>query len=120
MIMSDELIDGGVLDGLFRVIDSRHGKSPKTSYTAKLLADGRGAIVRKLGEEATETIVAALDETEEEVVLESADLLYHLLVLWSEMGIHPDDVWAELQRREGLSGIAEKKSRGKKTNKPKM
>jgi len=117
--MSDELIDGGVLDGLFRVIDGRHGKSPKTSYTAKLLADGRGAIARKLGEEATETIVAALDETEEDVVKESADLLYHLLVLWSEMGIRPDDVWAELQRREGMSGIAEKESRGEKTNKPK-
>lgn len=117
--MSDELIDGGLLDGLFKVIDDRHGKSPKTSYTAKLLADGRGAIVRKLGEEATEVIVAALDETEDEVVSESADLLYHLLVLWAEMGIRPTDVWVELQRREGISGIDEKKSRGKKTNKPK-
>ncbi|MHA1598829.1 MAG: phosphoribosyl-ATP diphosphatase [Alphaproteobacteria bacterium] len=112
--MTDELIDGGILDGLFQLIDSRHGKNPKTSYTAKLLADGRGAITRKIGEEATETIVAALDETEEEVIKESADLLYHLLVLWSEMGVRPADVWAELQRREGTSGIDEKNSRKNK------
>ena len=112
--MSDGLIDGGVLDGLFQIIDSRHGKNPKTSYTAKLLADGRGEITRKLGEEAIETIFAALDETEEEVVNESADLLYHLLVLWAEMGVRPKDVWGELQRREGISGIDEKNSRPKK------
>ncbi len=105
---------GGVLDGLFDVIKSRHGQSPETSYTAKLLARGRGEIARKLGEETTETIVAALDEGAGEVISESADLLYHLLVLWAEMGIEPTEVWAELQRREGLSGIDEKNSRPKK------
>jgi len=106
--------DSGVLEGLFDVIKSRRGQSPDSSYTAKLMARGRGEIARKLGEEATETIVAALDETEAEVVTESADLLYHLLVLWAEMGIDPAEVWAELRRREGVSGIAEKNSRPKK------
>lgn len=112
--MGGDKSDSGVLEGLFDVIKSRRGQSPDSSYTAKLMARGRGEIARKLGEEATETIVAALDETEAEVVTESADLLYHLLVLWAEMGIDPAEVWAELRRREGVSGIAEKNSRPKK------
>ena len=112
--MSNIFPDSGVLDGLFDVIKSRRGQSPESSYTAKLLARGRGEITRKLGEEAVETIVAALDEGENEVVAESADLLYHLLVLWAEMGIEPGDVWAELQRREGVSGIDGKNARPKK------
>jgi len=111
--MSDTGTDSGVLDGLFAVIKSRRGGSPETSYTAKLLARGRGEIARKLGEEACETIVAALDETDDDVVSESADLLYHLLVLWAQMDIDPVDVWAELQRREGVSGIDEKNARPK-------
>ncbi len=112
--MIDNIPDSGVLEGLFDVIKSRHGHSPESSYTAKLLARGRGEIARKLGEEATETIVAALDEGENEVIRESADLLYHLLVLWAEMEIDPAEVWAELQRREGISGIDEKNARPKK------
>ena len=112
--MTGNLPDSGVLEGLFDVIKSRRGHSPESSYTAKLLARGRGEIARKLGEEATETIVAALDEGEAEVVSESADLLYHLLVLWAEMEIDPANVWAELQRREGVSGIDEKNARPKK------
>lgn len=106
--------DSSALDRLFGVIKSRRGNSPESSYTAKLLARGRGEIARKLGEEACETIVAALDETDNEVISESADLLYHLLVLWAEMDIDPADVWAELQRREGVSGIDEKNARPKK------
>ncbi len=112
--MTGNIADSGVLEGLFEVIKSRHGHSPESSYTARLLARGRGEIARKLGEEATETIVAALSEGDNEVIAESADLLYHLLVLWSEMDIDPADVWAELQRREGISGIDEKNSRPKK------
>jgi len=112
--MSSGIVDSGVLEGLFDVIKSRRGQSPDSSYTAKLLARGRGEIARKIGEEACETIVAALDETDAEVIAESADLLYHLMVLWAQMEIDPADVWAELQRREGISGIAEKNARPKK------
>ncbi len=112
--MSDRPIDSGVLERLFDTIKSRHGDSPDQSYTAKLFSRGRGEIARKLGEEATETIVASLNETEEKVVSESADLLYHLLVLWADTGIEPAHVWAELSRREGTSGIDEKNSRPKK------
>ncbi len=112
--MSGEIPDGGVLDGLFGVIKSRRGHSPESSYTARLLARGRGEIARKLGEEASEVIVAALDQGDNDVIGESADLLYHLLVLWAQMDIDPADVWAELQRREGTSGIDEKNARPKK------
>ena len=109
--MSDQPIDSGVLERLFDTIKSRHGDDPGASYTASLFSKGRGEIARKLGEEATETIVASLDETEEKVVSESADLLYHLLVLWADTGVEPAHVWEELARREGTSGIDEKNSR---------
>lgn len=112
--MSEPTVNSDVLERLFQTIKSRHGESPDASYTAKLFSEGRGEIARKLGEEATETIVASLSETEEKVVSESADLLYHLLVLWADTGIEPAHVWAELARREGTSGIAEKNSRPKK------
>lgn len=102
-----------VLERLFVTIKNRHGDSPDTSYTAKLFSKGRGEIAKKLGEEATETIIASLDETEAKVVSESADLLYHLLVLWADTGIEPEHVWEELKRREGTSGIDEKNSRPK-------
>ncbi|MBC8269595.1 MAG: phosphoribosyl-ATP diphosphatase [Rhodospirillaceae bacterium] len=111
--MNEQTIDSQVLERLFQTIRGRHGESPETSYTAKLFAGGRGEIARKVGEEATETIVASLDESEEKVVMESADLLYHLLVLWADVGIDPSHVWAELARREGTSGIDEKSARGK-------
>ncbi len=104
-------IDGRILDRLAQVIDSRRGDDPEASYTAKLLQAGRGKIAQKLGEEAVETIIAALDERPEAVVNESADLLYHLLVLWAERGVAPEAVWAELGRRFGVSGIEEKNAR---------
>ncbi len=100
--------DGAVLDRLFSVVESRGGGDPGQSYTARLLSEGRGKICSKLGEEAMETAVAALDETPSNVVRESADLLYHLLVLWAETGVTPAQVWEELARREGVSGIEEK------------
>ena len=99
-----------VLERLFAVIESRKGADASSSYTAKLFDAGMAEISRKVGEEAVETITAALS-TPEDVTAESADLLYHLLVLWAEAGIKPEDVWAELQKREGTSGIAEKASR---------
>jgi len=106
-------MDQHSIDTLFQVIQSRKGADPETSYTAKLFAKGRKKIAQKVGEEAVETALAALAEGPGGVVSESADLLYHLLVLWAEMGVSPDDVWAELNRRAGVSGIEEKNSRKK-------
>jgi phosphoribosyl-ATP pyrophosphohydrolase len=102
-----------ILERLFSVIESRKGGDPASSYTAKLLADGKPKIAKKLGEEATETIIAATAGTPAEVARESADLLYHLLVLWAAAGVKPAEVWAELARREGTSGLAEKAARPK-------
>jgi phosphoribosyl-ATP pyrophosphohydrolase len=105
--------DSAVLEALFAVIASRRNADPGSSYTAKLFAKGRGKIAQKLGEEAVETIVAALSQGKAEVIGESADVLYHLLVLWAECGVEPAEVWAELARRSGTSGIDEKNSRPK-------
>jgi len=102
---------GRVLDQLFDTIKDRRGTDPEKSYTAKLLARGRGKIAQKLGEEAVETVVAALAETPDRVISESADMLYHLLVLWAECDIEPYQVWTELEGRIGTSGLDEKKSR---------
>ncbi len=108
-IMSDD--KSAVLERLFRLIESRRGGDAGTSYTARLLAAGPQKISEKVREEAEEAIAAALTETPERLVSESADLLYHLLVLWAAKGVAPGDVWAELAAREGTSGIDEKKSR---------
>ena len=104
-------IDSRVIEDLFAVIQGRQGADPDTSYTAKLFAKGRTKIAQKVGEEATETVIAALAQGPEKVVTESADLLYHLLVLWAECGVQPQQIWDELHRRIGTSGIAEKASR---------
>ncbi|MCZ6455232.1 MAG: phosphoribosyl-ATP diphosphatase [Alphaproteobacteria bacterium] len=100
------------LDRLFAVIEARRSADPSSSYTAKLLAGGTLAITAKITEEAAETVAAALAEGPEALTRESADLLYHLCVLWADQGVRPEDVWAELARREGVSGIVEKASRG--------
>ncbi len=99
------------LDSLVAMIASRVGGDPKLSHTAKLLKRGPARIAKKLGEEAVETAISAAQGNREEVVAESADLLFHLLVLWQAMGIQPADVMAELVRREAQSGIEEKASR---------
>ena len=102
--------DARVLDELFAVIEGRRGGSPDASYTARLLAAGPAKIARKVGEEAVEVVVAALSEPDR-LAAESADLLYHLLVLWADAGVKPEQVWGELARRQGTSGLAEKASR---------
>jgi len=99
------------VEDLYRLIASRRGGDPETSYTAKLFHAGRAQICKKLGEEASEIIVASLAQDKTDVIAESGDLLYHLLVLWADHGIEPDDIWAELERRSGVSGIDEKKQR---------
>ena len=104
---------GQILDLLYATVAGRKGSDPDKSYTAKLFAKGRKKIAQKLGEEAVETVIAALVESPENVIGESADLLYHLSVLWAEVGVKPEQVWAELAKRQGLSGIDEKNSRKK-------
>ncbi|HEY1722267.1 MAG TPA: phosphoribosyl-ATP diphosphatase [Magnetospirillaceae bacterium] len=106
-------MDATILDQLFTTIASRKGGDPASSYTAKLFAEGRPKIARKLGEEAVETTIAALSEGKDRVASESADLLYHLLVLWADCGIVPAEIWDALAARQGKSGIEEKNSRSK-------
>ena len=103
-----------VLDRLYAVIDSRKGADPDTSYTARLFSRGRQQIAKKLGEEAVEALIEGIRGDKPKLVGESADMLYHLLTLWASIGVKPPAVWAELARREGLSGIAEKASRKQK------
>jgi phosphoribosyl-ATP pyrophosphohydrolase len=105
--------DGRVLDQLFAVIESRKGGDPEASYTTKLLAGGVEAVAAKVSEEAAETVIAAVSEGETRLASESADLLYHLLVLWAARGLAPEAVWATLAARRGTSGLAEKAARGK-------
>lgn len=105
------MADVQIIEDLYETIASRVGRDPKSSYTAQLFSKGRATIAKKMGEEAVETIIASTMETPDRVVSESADLLYHLLVLWADCAIKPEDVWAELVRRQGVSGIEEKNSR---------
>ena len=101
------------LDRLHSAIVARKGADPAKSYTAKLLARGTAKIAQKVGEEAIEAALAAATGSRTGLVNESADLLYHLMVLWADAGIAPDEIWAELRHREGVSGIAKKAARTK-------
>ncbi len=105
------MMPNSTLERLEAVIAERRGADPSTSYVAKLNARGVPVIARKLGEEATEAIVAALSGSREELVGEAADVLFHLMVLLGAKGVPLAEVLAELDRREGVSGIAEKASR---------
>lgn len=104
-------IDASVLDRLFDVVLSRRGIDPSTSHSARLLSRGTSKVAQKFGEEAVECLIEAVAGRTQELIGESADVLYHLIVLWVDAGVTPAEVWAELQRREGTSGIAEKASR---------
>jgi phosphoribosyl-ATP pyrophosphohydrolase len=99
------------LDRLFATIAARKGADPASSYTATLLAEGVEKCAKKFGEEATETVIAAISRDKTELAKESADLLYHLLVLWAASGITPEEVYAVLRAREGRSGLEEKAAR---------
>jgi phosphoribosyl-ATP pyrophosphohydrolase len=107
--MADPL--GEALERLWRVIESRRGADPDTSYTAKLFARGTAKIAQKLGEEAVEAVIEGVRGDRAALVGESADLLYHLFVLWAALGVSPAEIAGELARREGTSGTAEKKGR---------
>jgi len=99
------------LDRLFATIAARKDADPASSYTAKLLSRGVETCAKKFGEEAVETVIAAIGQDKTELAKESADVLYHLSVLWAAAGITPEDVYAVLKSREGQSGLEEKASR---------
>ena len=101
-----------VLDRLAATIVARRGADPATSYVASLFAKGEDAILKKIGEEATETVMAAKDGDKLRIAAEVADLWFHCLVLLACHGLGPADVRAELARREGISGVAENAARG--------
>jgi phosphoribosyl-ATP pyrophosphohydrolase len=100
-----------ILDALYRVIVSRKKADPALSHTARLFARGPAKIAQKFGEEAVEAVIEGAHGKKKALVLESADVVYHLLVLWAARGVKPAAVWKELQRREGRSGVAEKAAR---------
>ncbi len=100
-----------VFEQLTATIESRKLASPDSSYVAKLFHKGVDSILKKVGEEATEVVIAAKDENREQIVYESADLLFHLMVMLAKYDLTLADVAGELARREGLSGLVEKASR---------
>lgn len=102
---------GDVLDRLYAVVASRRDADPAVSHSARLLSRGPAKVAQKFGEEAVEALIEAVAGNRAALIAESADVLYHLLVLWVSAGIEPVDVWAELRRREGVSGLAEKAAR---------
>lgn len=99
------------LDQLVAIIESRKDADPKESHIAKMLKKGPAKIAKKVGEEAVEVAIASTQHDSTQIIYESADLLFHLLVLWKAHGIVPEVVMAELARRQSMSGIAEKASR---------
>jgi phosphoribosyl-ATP pyrophosphohydrolase len=100
-----------VLDRLWSVVMNRRDADPTISHSARLLSRGTAKAAQKFGEEAVECLIEAVRGDRDAVIAESADVLYHLIVLWVSAGVAPEEVWAELMRREGVSGIAEKASR---------
>ena len=103
--------DARVLDRLWGTIMSRRTADPATSHSARLLARGTAKVAQKFGEEAVECVIEAVAGHRDALVCESADVLYHLLVVWADAGLRPEQIWEELMRREGVSGIAEKAAR---------
>ena len=100
-----------ILHRLSETLASRRHADPETSYTAKLFANGPDSILKKIGEEATEVVIAAKNNDREQIVYESADLVFHLMVMLARYDVRLDEVADELGRREGLSGLVEKASR---------
>lgn len=100
-----------ILQRLTETLEARKSAAPETSYVAKLFSKGEDAILKKIGEEATETVLAAKSGDSAHLVYETADLWFHCMVLLAQHGLSAQDVLQELARREGLSGIAEKAAR---------
>ena len=109
-----EMRDGAtaaVLDRLFATVTARRDADPNLSHSARLLSRGRLKVAQKFGEEAVECLIEAVAGNGDKLISESADMLYHLIVMWVDAGLQPDMIWTELQRRQGVSGIAEKAAR---------
>jgi phosphoribosyl-ATP pyrophosphohydrolase len=109
--MKDAGYDAKTLARLADVIEQRRSADPERSYVARLLARGPDAVLKKIGEEATETVMAAKDGAPERIVSEMADLWFHCMLALALYGLRPEDVLAELERRAGTSGLDEKASR---------
>ncbi|WP_243370161.1 phosphoribosyl-ATP diphosphatase [Geotalea sp. SG265] len=109
--MSD--VNDDILQAVYQVILERKANPSEQSYTASLMAKGIDKILKKLGEEATEVIIAGKGGARDEIIYETADLFFHSLVLLGYYGIDPEEIYGELRRRFGMSGIAEKASRGR-------
>lgn len=105
------MIDASILRRLGEVIAARRQSDPASSYVASLFAKGQDAVLKKVAEEAAETLLASKDGDKLQIVRETADLWFHSMILLAWHGLGPDDVLAELRRREGISGIDEKKAR---------
>lgn len=102
---------GDILERLAVILEARKRADPRSSYVAGLYAKGLDAILKKVAEEAAETLMAAKDGARDKVIYETADLWFHSMVLLVHQGIRPDEILGELARREGLSGLAEKANR---------
>ena len=105
--------DIAVLDRLYATVESRRQADPAVSHSARLLSRGSAKVAQKFGEEAVECVIEAVAGNHDALVAESADVLYHLVVLWVSSGVRSQEVWTELVRREGTSGIAEKAARAR-------
>ena len=103
-----------ILNRLAELLEQRKSADPASSYVANLYAKGMDSILKKIGEEATETVIAAKGGSKDEIIYETADLWFHTLIMLSQAGLKPQDVLVELARREGLSGIAENAARAEK------
>ena len=111
--MPEAIIMSDILNQIADVLEQRKQAEPESSYVSSLYAKGLDAILKKIGEEATETVMAAKDGNPDKIIYEIADLWFHTMVLLSQQGLSPDDVLAELSRRFGLSGLQEKADRTK-------
>jgi phosphoribosyl-ATP pyrophosphohydrolase len=109
--VSREQVTAAVLDRLHEVVLARRTVDPALSHSARLLARGRAKVAQKFGEEAVEALIEGVRGDKPALIAESADVLYHLLLMWVACDVAPAEVWAELVRREGVSGIIEKASR---------
>jgi len=106
-------MDSNTLTEVATILEARKSAEPSSSYVAKLYDKGLDAILKKVGEEATEVVMAAKDGQSDKIIYEVADLWFHTLVLLAQQNLHPDDVLKELERRFGISGLVEKASRNK-------
>ena len=97
-----------ILTRLADLLEQRKSADPSTSYVAKLYAKGMESILKKVGEEATETVIAAMSGDKDKIIYETADLWFHTMIMLAQAGLSPEDILKELARREGLSGIDEK------------